>query len=110
MTKGNLSNRKIEELGPLAGVVVGVKDNLCTLDMPSIIVGKINLDEFGMGSTTENSAFQGIATSCCVLLLPDMHMLGSSLCLAFGVNKHPLFPSELLCFIAADTTLGVLGF
>lgn len=74
-----------EELGPLAGVLVGVKDNICTAGMPStggsrilegyrppfdatavkrikelggIVVGKTNLDEFGMGSTTEGSAFQ----------------------------------------------------
>jgi aspartyl-tRNA(Asn)/glutamyl-tRNA(Gln) amidotransferase subunit A len=74
-----------EDAGRLAGVPVAVKDNMCTADgQPTtcaslilggwkapynahvverllaegaVIVGKTNLDEFAMGSSTENSAY-----------------------------------------------------
>jgi aspartyl-tRNA(Asn)/glutamyl-tRNA(Gln) amidotransferase subunit A len=73
-----------EDPGPLAGVPVALKDNMCTRGVPTtcsskilqgwkppydattvqrivgaggIVIGKTNLDEFAMGSSTENSAF-----------------------------------------------------
>jgi aspartyl-tRNA(Asn)/glutamyl-tRNA(Gln) amidotransferase subunit A len=88
LTSAKIIDKKVKEkenIGQLAGVAVGIKDNISTQGIKTtcaskilenyvptydatviknlkengaILLGKMNLDEFGMGSTTEYSRYQ----------------------------------------------------
>jgi len=98
-------------LGPLDGIPVGIKDVLAVKDQPlrcasrmlehyvspfdatsivklreagAVLWGRLNMDEFAMGSSTENSAYQSTANPWNLETIPGGSSGGSAAALAAG--------------------------
>lgn len=100
-----------EALGPLDGIPIGIKDVLAVKDQPvgcasrmldgyispfdataivklrlagAVIWGRLNMDEFAMGSSTENSAYQTTSNPWDLETIPGGSSGGSAAALAAG--------------------------
>lgn len=104
--------RTFGKAGRLTGMVVGIKDNLCykghkvsasskilegfeslytataiqrLIDEDAVIIGRLNCDEFAMGSSNENSAYGSVKNNLNDSLVPGGSSGGSAVAVSAGL-------------------------